>query len=226
MIDRFCKAIQFNPKEAAYFKSLVFFNQAKTAMEKQEHYIALRSMENSKCEQVLNADQYDYFAKWYTVVIRELVTMMDFKDNWEMLAQCVYPAISAHEAKASVELLVRLKLIEKTPGGAYTQKDTAITTQSGIASMAIRHFNKVMIQKALGALDEVPKNQRNMFGVTMGVSSNMYDLICAEMEAFKDRIITMVSRDEESSRVYQMNLQLFPVSSETVPLSRKGALAP
>jgi uncharacterized protein (TIGR02147 family) len=226
MIERCCKAIDFNPKEAAYFKSLVLFNQAKTATEKQEHYIVLRSMENSISEQVLNPDQYDYFAQWHTVVIRELATMLDFRDNWELLAQCVLPAITAREAKASVELLLRLKFIEKAPGGGYAQKDSAITTQAGIASLAIRHFNRAMIQKALEALDEVPKNQRDIFGVTIGISPNMYELISAEMEAFKDRIVTMVSRDRESSRVYQLNLQLFPVSKETVPGNQKGTMKP
>jgi uncharacterized protein (TIGR02147 family) len=222
MIDRFCRAFNFNPKEAAYFKNLVLFNQAKTAAEKQEHYVVLRSMENSKSEHVLNPDQYDYFARWHTVVIRELVTMFDFKGHWEMLAQCVRPAISAQEAKASVELLLRLKLIEMTASGAYTQKDSAITTQSGIASLAIRHFNRAMITKAIESLDEVPKSQRNIFGLTIGISPNMFDLISSEMEAFKDRIVTMVSRDQKSSRVYQLNVQLFPVSAETVPYNQKG----
>jgi uncharacterized protein (TIGR02147 family) len=222
MIERFCKAIKFNPKEAAYFKSLVLFNQAKTAEEKQEHYLVMRSMENSKSEKVLNPDQYDYFAQWHTVVIRELVTMFDFKNDWKALAQCTYPKISASEAKSSIELLLRLGLIEKSPKGNYTQKDTALTTQSGIATLAVREFNRSMIALSLSALDEIPKQKRNIFGVTFGISPVMYDLVCAEMEAFKDRIVTMVSRDQESNRVYQINLQFFPVSSDVALNNQKG----
>jgi uncharacterized protein (TIGR02147 family) len=222
MIGRFCKAIKFTPKEAAYFKSLVLFNQAKTAEEKQEHYLVMRSMENAKSEKVLDPDQYDYFAQWHTVVIRELVTMFDFKDKWEALALSVYPAISAPEAKSSVELLMRLGLIEKSPKGNYIQKDTALTTQSGIGSLAVREFNRSMIARALAALDEIPKQKRNIFGVTVGISPAMFDLVCAEMQAFKDRIVTMASRDRQSDRVYQMNLQFYPVSCEVALKDQRG----
>jgi uncharacterized protein (TIGR02147 family) len=37
MIEKFCKALDLNNKEALYFRHLVLFNQGKTAQEKQEH---------------------------------------------------------------------------------------------------------------------------------------------------------------------------------------------
>jgi uncharacterized protein (TIGR02147 family) len=214
MIEKFSAALKFNEKEAAYFKYLVLFDQATSAQEKQEHYTALRAMENIKSENALAADQYDYFSNWYNVVIRELVTLFDVKDDFELLARMVRPAIKASEAKRSVELLLGLGLIDKNGNGRYVQKNTAITAQGGIASLAIRNFNRNMISQALTAIDELPKTERNMFGITVGISPTMYDIICAEMAAFKDRIVTLVSRDHQSSRVYQMNLQLFPMSQD------------
>ncbi|MBN1130450.1 MAG: TIGR02147 family protein, partial [Chitinispirillaceae bacterium] len=212
MIEKFSAALQLSEKEATYFKYLVLFDQAKTGKEKQEHYVVLRSMENAKSEKALNADQYDYFSTWYNVVIRELVTLFDFKDNFELLATTVLPPIRTREAKASVELLLKLGLIKKKPDGGYEQTDTAITAESGVASLAIRQFNKAMATHAVAAIEDFPKTERSVSGITIGISPAMYDIINAEMAAFKDRIVTLVSRDEKCDRVYQFNMQLFPMS--------------
>jgi hypothetical protein len=48
----------------------------------------------------------------------------------------------------------------------------------------------------------------------MGVSPGCYEVICTEIEAFKDRLVSIVNNDQASDRVYQLNLQLFPVSRQ------------
>jgi uncharacterized protein (TIGR02147 family) len=217
MIQKFCLALQFNEKEASYFKHLVLFNQARTGKEKQEYYVVLRSLETVKSEKALNADQYDYFSTWYNVVIRELVMLYDFHGNFELLAAMVRPSIKAKEVKASVELLLKLGLLQKRPDGTYVQVDTAITIESGVAPLAVRQFNKAMAMHAVTAIDELPITERSISGVTVGISASMYDIINAEIASFKDRIVTLVSRDEKSDRVYQLNLQLFPLSKKPDP---------
>jgi hypothetical protein len=46
----------------------------------------------------------------------------------------------------------------------------------------------------------------------------MYKIICTEINAFKDRIVSLVHRDETSSAVYQLNVQLFPLSEDVANL--------
>jgi uncharacterized protein (TIGR02147 family) len=220
-IDKFCGALQLTKKESSYFKSLVLFDQAKFADEKQEHYMALRSIESSVSEKILEADQYDYFGNWYNVVIRELITLYDFKDDYLLLSTCVTPPITAHEAEKSVELLKRLNLIKKRGDGRYEQTASAITTKGDIGIMAIRRFNKEMVLLAAKAIDALSREKRNISGVTIGISPSMYSLLCTEIDAFKDRIVTLVNRDEASSNVYQLNVQLFPVSGDATALGIK-----
>jgi len=223
MIEKFVKALQLNEKEATYFKYLVLFDQAKTGKEKQEHYVVLRSMENAKGEKALNSDQYDYFSTWYNAVIRELVTLIDFKDDFKLLAATVLPPIKKREANTSVELLLKLGLVKKRQDGRYEQVSTAITAESGVASLAIRQFNKAMAMHAVAAIENVSKTERSIFGITIGASPEMFEIINAEMAAFKDRIVTLVSRDEKCGRVYQLNLQFFPMSQKMDSSAEKGA---
>ena len=51
-------------------------------------------------------------------------------------------------------------------------------------------------------------------GFTLGISENAYRRLVEEIAAFRKRIKEIVSEDEGSSRVYRLNLHLFPLSEK------------
>jgi uncharacterized protein (TIGR02147 family) len=214
-IEKFIGALNLNKKEATFFRHLVQFNQSKTAFEKQEHYSVMLSMIDYVNEHRLTADQYVYFEKWHNSAVRELVCLHDFRDNWDLLAKSVRPAIAPKDAKQSVRLLVRLNLVKKQKNGVYKQTNSAITSGGEMLSLARRSFNSTMLLLARDSNESLPPDARNISGITMGISKACYDVLLAELAAFKERIVSIVNRDEESSRVYQFNFQLFPLSEDT-----------
>jgi uncharacterized protein (TIGR02147 family) len=66
------------------------------------------------------------------------------------------------------------------------------------------------------AVDAFPREKRHVSGITLGVSQATYDVLEAEIRAFKDRIVSIVNQDRESDRVCQFSVQLFPVSEAAV----------
>lgn len=212
-IPGFCRACQLNKSESIFFRHLVFFNQSKNSSEKQEHYAVLVSMASNVHKKIMGSEQFEYFEKWYHPAIRELVCLENFADDFEKLALTLNPSISPISAKNSVKLLLRLGLLKRESDGTYSQVDRALGTSASITPLAIRSFNKSMISLAAQALDEIPVKQRHASGVTMGISSQCYDVLCDEIEAFKDRIARIVEADRDSDRVYQFNIQFFPLSS-------------
>jgi uncharacterized protein (TIGR02147 family) len=218
-IDKFIGALTLNKKEATFFRHLVQFNQSKTAFEKQEHYSVMLSMMDYVNEHRLTSDQYVYFEKWHNSAVRELVCLYDFADNWDLLASVVRPAITSRDAKQSVQLLQRLNLVKKQKNGTYAQVNTAITSGNEMISLARRTFNSSMLILARDSNETLPPDMRNISGITMGISKPCYDVLLAELAAFKERIISIVNRDEASSRVYQFNFQLFPLSEDITRIS-------
>lgn len=214
MIDKFISALSLNKKEGLYFKNLVLFNQAKNASEKQECYSIMLSMMNYIPEHQLSSSHYTYFDKWYNSVIRELVCLYDFKDDFEVIASTVKPRITATEAKKAVQLLLRLNLIVKQSDDTYRQHDMAITSNDEMVALARRSFNSEMLHLAQNANQTVSQTERNISGITMGISRACYDVLLEEMAAFKERVKAIVYQDENSTRVYQLSLQLFPLSEE------------
>ncbi len=207
-------ALNLNKKESRFFRHLVLFNQAKSASEKQDAYSVMLSMMNSVNEYHLTKKQYIYFEKWYYSVIRELVCIHDFKDNFDLLAQSVKPSISTAEARKAVTLLCDLSLISKQKDNTYKQQDLAITSDDPMVALARRSFNSEMLMLAKNANETHPVSERNISGITMGISKACYDVLLAEITSFKERIKSIVNQDTSSTHVYQLNIQLFPLSTD------------
>lgn len=219
MAERFSKALELNTKERSYFMNLVLFNQAKTLTEKQRCYEIMRSMSEQLKESVLEEDQFNFFSNWYIPVIRELVCFRNFNEDYEALGASLQPPIAASRAKASVELLLRLRLIEKTRSGAYKQTATAVTANESVTSAAVRTFTQTMLDHSKNCLDTIGKENRHISGITMGLSRQTYEIITKEIEAFKERLKIIVNHDSNADMVYQINVSLFPLSKPDIPES-------
>ncbi|MBN1130742.1 MAG: TIGR02147 family protein, partial [Chitinispirillaceae bacterium] len=213
-IDKFITALKLNEKEAQFFRHLVLFNQSKSAQEKQVHYAVMLSMMHTVKEQRLTALQHEYYTHWFVPVIREMVNLHHFNGDCKKLAAVVSPPISVREARFAIKLLKKLGFIEPQPDGSFRQTAAAIISDSSVARMAVRSFNREMLRKAEIALDSTPVEERQIYGVTIGISKACYDVLAAEMAAFRDRVVAITSSDKNSSRVYQMHLQLFPLSRD------------
>ena len=71
------------------------------------------------------------------------------------------------------------------------------------------------MENASKALQSLPKKERNFSGLTLGISAQAYEKICSEIRLFQDKVLAIAEEDRNSDRVYQLNLQLFPVSVST-----------
>ncbi|MGL1902427.1 MAG: TIGR02147 family protein [Fibrobacterales bacterium] len=219
MIDKFSKALNLSDKEAIYFKNLVLFNQAKTSSEKSECYAVLRSLKGGVKEAVLQTNQFDYFKNWYTPVIRELITLCPPKIKASELGALIIPPISATEAKYAINTLLELDLIAQESSGGYTQTDQSIIADSAIQSMAVRSYTDSMLKHGRAAL-EMSRDVRHISTMTLGVSEQQYSALCEELNAFKDRVKQIVTDNDDASRVYELNFELFPVSKPVQKVER------
>jgi uncharacterized protein (TIGR02147 family) len=68
-----------------------------------------------------------------------------------------------------------------------------------------------MIQFAELSLDAVPVGERYATGITVGLTREAYDILVAEIEAFRDRVVNIVDALESGDRVCQINIQMYPL---------------
>jgi uncharacterized protein (TIGR02147 family) len=139
------------------------------------------------------------------------------------MASVLKPKIEAAQARAAVNLLLKLNLVEKLENGRYKQTSSAIVADDSVSSTAIRTFTRNMLDQSKTALETIDRNNRHISGITMGISPEAYELLITEIEAFKDRVKFIVNHDNKSNRIYQMNISLFPVSEDLYSIDTKDA---
>lgn len=205
-------AMGLKKRETDYFRAMVNFNNEKNIDDKEYYFHQLQKLSKRLEVGIIRKNQYNYFQQWYIAVIRELVTILDWKNDYKSLAKAVNPPITPKQAKDAVKLLIDLKMIKKLPTGKYIQKNKSITTGDLVKSLAVQKFQKQCMELASTAIDRHKKEVRDISTLTVGISDKGFHKITQEIKDFRRKLVEIVQRDEPVNRVYHINFQLFPVS--------------
>ncbi len=213
-IQKFITALGLAPEEADYFEYLVLFNQAKTAAKKQKYFKHLAQFQEKSPVQQIQQDQYAYFSKWYNVVIREYIHCHSFKGDFDKLAKALCPKISEKQAEEAVQLLLKLDLIYISPDGTYSLTNPIISTGPDVANIGARQYHLNMMEIGRKSLDKFSHKKRYLRGMTGSFSEKTFEEIKMVLDNASKSILNLIQNDEGKKKVYQLNIQLFPMLNE------------
>ena len=197
--------------ENTYFVLMVSYAHAKSDVAKRAAFEERCALARAHKVRVLGNEEFDYFKSWKNPVLRELAPHMPGAKPLEMAHACKQK-ISAAEVSETLDFLVKANLLKKDKSGNYSQTDKSLSMGSVDAvPVAARDMQRQMGEFAVKALD-MPLSERDMSGLTMGLTRRAYDRIRKEIADFRRRIVAIASEDDETEQVYRLNLQLFPLS--------------
>lgn len=197
-------------RETRYFLTMVQFNQEKKTGLKTELFEQLISF-NESCIYKVGPHHYKYYDKWYHSAIRALLEFTSIKDNFETLAKMIIPSIRPDQVKGSIVLLSELGLIQPDSSGFYRPTQKSIETGTAASSLMLNNFTLSMIDLASEAMDRFSRDERIFSGVTIGIDTEGYEEIVAEVREFRRRVAEIAQRSS-ADRVIQVNFQVFPLS--------------
>ena len=215
-IERVASAMGLVGADLQYFRLLVAFNQEKSSAAKKKYFAEMRKLANENSFAVVGEDQYDYYGSWLNPVLREMAPRLSGATPAQMAGELVFES-AASNVKNSLKLLEKNGLLQKDEQGRYKQGNRSITTGNlDVTSLAIREMHRQMGELAVQSLDQVPVNERDVSGLTIGISENAFEKITKEIAEFRRRISAIVMDDSGEERVYRLNVQLFPLTN-TLP---------
>lgn len=211
--------------EKEYFILLVSYNQAKNAKAKSEAFKCLQEIVIENRVLILDKSLYEYYSTWLNSAIRELASSVN-KATPHSLAKLCIPSVSDDAVAQSLKFLVKNKLLRKsTIKGRFTQGRKSISTGTLPTSvMSVRNLHRQMGLLALECLDSIPVNERNFSTITLGLTEKAYNDIIVEMQNFRKKVIDIAAKDAQTERVYELNLQLFPLSKKIDSENQKTSL--
>jgi uncharacterized protein (TIGR02147 family) len=212
-IESFIKLLNLSEAEANYFEALVHFGRAKTDRQRKLYFDKLFEISTVKAQK-LAIHQYEFFQKWYYSAIWSIINCQPFKGDYKALGDLCKPAIPINDAKRAVLLLEKLDLIVKKADGSYVTTETNLTTGQKWHSQAVAGFQREMINLAGESLERAPKNERDLSTVTLCIDEKDFPEIQEHIRLFRTSLIKLVNGHNGSGRVYQLNVQLFPLSAD------------
>ncbi|MGL1904111.1 MAG: TIGR02147 family protein [Fibrobacterales bacterium] len=204
------KALELSPDEISYLQLLIQFKHAKHDGARMQFLQEIEHRANTQAY-ALEKRKFDYFSKWYIPVIREVATTINFEDNYQKLGRTLTPVISAKEAREAIQTLLDLNLLSKEEN-KYIQTDTFISAQDDRASLALRSYQRTMIEMGRDAIERFEKENRNIHSITAGISKEGYAALNKATEEFHKKILNIVNQHSSVELSCQINTQLFPLT--------------
>ena len=209
--ERFAKAFKIEGNARRFFLALVQYNQARTATEREKALQEMVEHRHRKNPARLSERQYDIFAKWWHLAIREIVSLPDFRFSPEWIADVLTPPVTPTEASESLALLRDLGLIVQQRDRGWTQADSTLATDPRVRSGMVKHFHKEMIRLGSESLARFPAAEREISATTLRVSKADLDTVKSWLREFRMKLLGLAAQSVAADQVYQLNFQFFPL---------------
>ncbi|WP_294961528.1 TIGR02147 family protein [uncultured Fibrobacter sp.] len=197
--------------ENTYFVLMVSYAHAKGDAAKRAAFEERCALAHAHRVRVLGNEEFDYFKSWKNPVLREMAPHMPGAKPFEMAHACKQK-ISATEVSETLDFLVKANLLRKDKNGNYHQTEKSVSMGPVDAvPVAARDMQRQMGEFAVKALD-LPLSERDMSGLTLGLTRHAYEKIRKEIAEFRRRVVSIATEEDKTEQVYRLNLQLFPMS--------------
>jgi uncharacterized protein (TIGR02147 family) len=213
--EAYVKALKFDREESEYFRLLVKLDAARTVPEKTALWTRIASTRRFQAARALDAESYRYLTKWYFVAVRELSLCRGFKADPSWIAKRLRPKVTVREAREAIELLTTLGLLRPDLSGDLVAAETTVTTPHEVADLAASAYHREMQRLSVAAMDRFEHEQRHVSGLTVAVPAELVPQLKREITQFQERILELCDSAAESDHVYQLCMQLFPLSMST-----------
>lgn len=212
-ISSITQALQLDKDEKKYFSLLVDLNQNTSVTERQALLNKLIFLKKKNSKENLSKENYSYYSSWYNIVIREALQLKLTPNELETLENKIVPPISKSQKEEAIKSLEKLQLIKKIPDGYYPTELTLRTGDQFNHEMILQ-FHYKMLELAKESIHQFQTNEREIGAVTVSLSEKNFLHLKQKLKDLKEEILELSESEKEAERIYQINLQLFPLTKK------------
>ena len=207
----FSSLLKLNKKEDSYFRLLVLYTNSRRHTEKRELFGKLVAAQKNE-QRVVSKEEVEYWDRWYYSAMREVVAIHKVSDDYKAAAKLLVPRITPAEAQKALMLLEQLNYIERDDQGFYKRVNKVLSVNPEFGTLAVRQHQMDMLDLARQGLETIPKEERDISSVTMSMSMERFEQVRTMIHEFRQQLLTLARTDPNPQRVFQVGLQIFPLS--------------
>lgn len=211
-ISKVSHALSLTGEEERYFRNLVAYDQAGSAEEQARRLEAITTTRRFMDARPLEGLMLQYLSRWYHVAIRELAARPDFRPEPAWIVRQLVEPVTLEEAQASLTLLLDLGLLERDETGRIHRGEPTLDAGHEVQSAGAWRFHRSMLTLASSSLDAVPPASRDFGALTVCVRADALPELKRRLQEFREQMMDLCDQSEAPDTVYQLNVQLFPLS--------------
>jgi uncharacterized protein (TIGR02147 family) len=211
--EQFSEYLGHNRTKAEYLRLIVGLDQCKKKDEEHQIFRALsKILYTQKGATCFAPDGYEYLSKWYYPALKELVQILPNASHKE-LGEKIFPPLRRKQVQMGLATLTRLGIAEGEEHTPLKINGKNIHTGEETASSAVYQYQKKVMSLGIDALIDIPKEERDISTITMNLNPERLPELKKMFENFRKQVVEFAGTEIKSNdEIYQLNLQLFPVS--------------
>jgi uncharacterized protein (TIGR02147 family) len=213
VIQQFIEFLKLSKNEGRFFENLVKYTQTDDPTVKQMYYSRMMALASPSVAPLVK-EQFAYFTEVHHVAVRALVelTPINEQSDFEKLGSLLMPPISGNALLESIHLLEKLGLITKDDSNTFHVTDRIVSAGNHPGDLVIRTYLQNSLKTAIEALNSVIAKERMSSVMTVSISPQIYEQVLELLAETRARINTLVENENNATRIYQLSMNLVPIS--------------
>ena len=225
-IDKFSKALQLNKGGAIEFRALVEYGQAKDPIERNQ---ALKRLSEFRVRRQLkegeiNEQTWDKVSSWVTWVLYNMADQKGVEFSPRELHKLLRGRATLDMIQKSKENLLKSgELVQNKDTGEIKKGCLLMEDSENVSVEMVRKLQSELIYLSLESLFQDEATDREFGTVTLSLTKEEFEKMKFELRQLKKRFFKDMAINRESTkgdRVYQLNVQFFPVTERAEPEQR------
>lgn len=220
MIGRFAKATGLNKADSDQFRMLVQFNQS---ADPSARNLMLKDISDLRVERQLKAGEidrkaWDRLPSWVAWVVYALMDQEGVDFKIESLRDVLRGKAKPDEIEAALKSLIDSgEILFDEVTGAYSKSKNRNETPEDIPVALIRKLQAQLMLLGLESLYQDSPTEREFGTLTVALTQSEFEELRFKLRQMRKQIHKDISSQRMQTpgeRVYQLNLQLFPVTDK------------
>lgn len=207
------RSLNLGIKESLYFESLIELQNAKNPEDKNFFLERLNKLSPKRRKlQMQEIENFRFLSDPLHFEILELTELRGFRPDAKWIQSRLILTTSLRTIEDAVARLDGLGLLKRTKN-LWQKTHTHLTSRSDFTDAGIQEYHRKVSQKAQETLSQTAVLEREFNGYCFNVSTTKLLLIKNRIREFLNQMIHEFEAPAgQGDRLYQLNLQFFPLS--------------
>jgi uncharacterized protein (TIGR02147 family) len=219
MITKFARALRLNRLDTEEFRALVRYGQANEPMERNQYLKELSDLRSKRAFAAgeINQQNWEKVPDWIGWVLFAMAEQANVDFTPKSLQKLFRAKASTEDIQASLQKLLESGDLARGESGEVFKARDLVESPQDLPVALIRKLQAELIYLGIESLFRDSPKEREFGAMTVALTEEEFQQVRFELRQLRKRLqrdASVKRKSAKADRVYQMNIQLFPLTDK------------